>query len=150
MARFLLLLALPFFACTGGEPTDSGKRPNKDAADTDTDTDADSDTDTDTDTDTDADVPDLTTYDGFVEAHAGAYCNSVETCGYLDEQGYDTKALCIQGITEFYAVACPDYQQAAGELCVRGDLRMAGECETSNSGEQPLPCRDVCTPPEAR
>ncbi len=151
MARFLLLLPLlPLLACTGAEPTDSG-RPRKDAdadADTDADSDADTDADTDTDTDADTDAPDLTSYEGFVEAHAGAYCGSLDSCGYLDEQGYDSKRACVTGITDFYDVACPDFQADVAERCVRDDLLMARECKTSNGGEQPLACRDVCVAPE--
>ena len=141
MARFLIVLALA--GCTGTD-TDSG-RPAKDSRADDT-----ADADADTDADTDADLPDLATFAGFVEAHAGAYCASIDTCGFLDEQGYKTKAQCIQGITDFFAVDCPDYQQLAGEICVRDDRRMVDSCETSNNGEQPLACRDVCTAPPAK
>ena len=147
MNGFFLLLAMT--ACTGSEDAD---KPADDSAaadaDTDTDTDTDTDADTDADTDTDTDAPDLTTYRGFVEAHAAAYCASLSTCEFLDEQGYADIRACAAGVRAFYdAITCDAYQMGVAEACVRGDVQMRSACETSNSGEAPLACRDVCTAP---
>jgi hypothetical protein len=144
----LLLILLPLLGCTGTSNTDDDDDDSDADADADADTDADSDADTDADTDTD--VPDLTTYEGFVEQHARAYCASLETCGYLDDRSYDSRGACATAITNQYTTAgCASYQQPAAEQCVRGDLQIATACEESRDGMEPLPCQDVCTAPPA-
>lgn len=140
-----LLLLLPLLGCTGASNDDDDDDDN----DSDADTDADSDTDADTDADTDTDVPDLSTFEGFLEQHRVAYCGALETCGYLDDRGYDSRGACATAITDLYTTAgCDSYTQTAAEQCIRGDLAIASACEESRGGLEPLPCRDVCTPPK--
>ncbi len=152
MSRLLLLL--PLFACTSsGDPADTEK-PAKDdsaadtSADTDTDADTDADTDTDTDTDTNSGTPDLSTYTGFVDAHAGAWCASLEACGYLDDKGYADVRACVEATVAFLsAEACRDYQENVANICLREDLRMARACEEFPGGVAARACQEVCTPP---
>lgn len=143
MLRLLLLCTLA--GCSFGVDSDDGASKDDPADDTSAD-DTSGDTDTDTDTD---DRPNLSTYEGFTQAHAEAYCASLATCGYLDEQGYADVAACEAAILELLnRVPCESYQLPAAAACVDADVAMAENCADAREGMQPMVCRDVCTPPE--
>jgi hypothetical protein len=141
MVRLLLLLTLS--ACSFGVAGDEQKSDDEGGGDdTAADTSGDTDTDTDTDTDPGADV---STYEAFSTAHAETYCASLESCGFLDEQGYADRAACEAAILDVLGrVPCETYQVAAATNCIQADAQIAANCEGSREGAQPLVCRDVC------
>ncbi len=88
------------------------------------------------------------TYEQWVVAHARFYCASLETCGYLDEQGFETRQACMEAITtRLSGAACAAYDPEAGERCVLQDRNMATACEQYPDGRPPAVCRNVCDGP---
>lgn len=88
------------------------------------------------------------TYDQWVVAHARFYCASLETCGYLDDQSFETRQACMEAITtRLGGASCPAYDPAAGERCVLQDRNMASACEQYPEGRPPAVCRNVCDGP---
>lgn len=88
------------------------------------------------------------TYEEWVVAHARFYCSSLETCGYLDDQTFETRQACMEAITtRLGGASCPDYDPAAGERCVLQDRNMAAACEQYPEGRPPEVCRNVCDGP---
>ncbi len=87
-------------------------------------------------------------YEQWVVAHARFYCSSLETCGYLDDQTFETRQACMEAITtRLGGASCPDYDAAAGERCVLQDRNMAAACEQYPAGRPPEVCRNVCDGP---
>jgi hypothetical protein len=87
-------------------------------------------------------------YEQWVVAHARFYCSSLETCGYLDDQTFETRQACMEAITtRLGGASCPDYDPAAGERCVLQDRNMAAACEQYPEGRPPEVCRNVCDGP---
>lgn len=87
-------------------------------------------------------------YEQWVVAHARFYCSSLETCGYLDDQTFETRQACMEAITtRLGGASCPDYDAAAGERCVLQDRNMAAACEQYPEGRPPEVCRNVCDGP---
>jgi hypothetical protein len=144
-------LILTFLAACTGSDDGTGKHGNRDSGtgdNTDADTDTDADSDADTDADTDTDQPDLTTYEGFTEAHAEAWCRSLAACDLLDDQGYATVADCVTDVTNTFASrACDSYAQAVAARCIADDRDMANRCDTAGTGAPPPVCAQVCSPP---
>lgn len=88
------------------------------------------------------------TYEQWVVAHARFYCASLETCGYLDDQSFETRQACMEAITtRLGGASCPAYDPDAGERCVLQDRNMAGACEQYPEGRPPAVCRNVCDGP---
>ena len=138
MSRLMLLLIV--VACTGkGDDTDKNTSFD-DSGDSDTDTDADSDTDTET----------YPTYADFVAAHAETYCNSLDACGLLDDQGYDSVDACVKHMTSLLERDdCAEYDVQTAGVCVSQDADIENRCSDS-SGTQPPSCRRVCGGPDKK
>lgn len=149
MTTILAALLLSLTACG---PTDENTTKTTDTSDgSTTDSAADSATDSGADTSTDSGggggggQGDVSTYEGFVQTHARTYCASLETCEYLDEQGYADRAGCVNSITTRLGAAdCPTYDENAGRRCVQQDRDMASACADHPGGLPPTICRNVC------
>ncbi len=148
MTTIFAALLLSLTACG---PTDENTPKTTDTSEgTPTDTSADSATDSGADTATDSGgggggQGDVSTYEGFVQTHARTYCASLETCEYLDEQGYADRAGCVNSITTRLGAAdCATYDENAGRRCVQQDREMASACADHPGGLPPTICRNVC------
>ncbi len=157
MRALILFGALSLAAC-GASDDESSK--TGDSTNPATDTSSSSDTSaTDSATDSGADTSggggggggqggNVDTYEQWVIAHARFYCASLETCGYLDDQSFETRQACMEAITtRLGGASCPAYDPSAGERCVLQDRNMAGACEEYPEGRPPAVCRNVCDGP---
>lgn len=145
ISALILPLALGLVSCTGNDKaTDKSGDSSAADADTDTDTDADTDADADTDSAQDTDPHDMSSYVEFSIAQATMYCDLLETCGYLDENGYADVAACKADVTaHLSANDCAAYDQAAAMSCIDAERHAALDCSTYTGGVLP-PCMNVC------
>lgn len=138
MKRFLLLATLLLVACPGAD---------KDDDDDDGEETGDTDTGGGGDTDSGSGVQGPATWAEFAAAHAEAYCNALETCGFLDEVGFATVQECKDRLN--YALGgreCVDYNQENAGLCLEFDVELATSCAAP--GEPPV-CTQICAPPDS-
>lgn len=139
-------VALGLASCTGADKA-TDKSGDSSDADTDTDTDADTDADADTDSAVDTDPRDMSSYAEFAMAQATIFCDLLETCGYLDENGYADVAACKADVTALLSGNdCAEYSQSAAMSCIDAERRAAADCSTYTGGVLP-PCTSVCGGP---
>lgn len=139
MERFLFL-SLLLIGCPGKDDEEEEDEEAQDDSDTGTDDSGGGDSDSGS-----GNGP--ATYEAFVTEHVAAYCGAMETCGFLDEEGFADTQECIDRLTAAYTRGgCNGYDAAIAGECLAADVDLRQSC-TAN-GIPPI-CNRVCQRPDS-